>query len=218
MSFMIVFFFYKNILFTLGQFFYAFFNHYSRQSLYNDWLITFFNMTFTTFGIGLFALFEQDIPSKKSENLVPDSFLYFFGQKNYGFNQLNFAGWMFSATFESLFIFFWIKLIDMTSVTFSTFRCNNYELVSTLIYTIVLVQIMVKLFLYTRHLTFILFSLYIITGLLFFLLYVSIGDVQFGMTYFRTLRIIWNNPLFYLNLLFFVITLFALNFAMVQLR
>lgn len=64
---MIVFFFYKNILFTLGQFFYAFFNQFSRQSLYNDWLITFFNMTFTTFGIGVFALLEQDVRSRPCE-------------------------------------------------------------------------------------------------------------------------------------------------------
>ena len=138
---MIVFFFYKNILFTLGQFFFAFYNHFSRQSLYNDWLITFFNMTFTTFGIGLYALLEQDIRSRPSEKLLADTFLYFFGQKNFGFNRLNFAGWMFSAFAESSFIFFMIKLFDVSSVTFSSFRENNYELVSTAIYTIVLIQI-----------------------------------------------------------------------------
>jgi hypothetical protein len=175
-------------------------------------------MTFTTFGIGLFALLEQDIRSRKSENLKADTFLYFFGQKNYGFNRLNFAGWMLSAFCECSFIFFMIKVMDASSHTFSSFRENSYELVSTLIYTVVLLQILVKLFLYSRHLTALLIIGYIVTGLVFFLLYIIIGDMQFGMTYFRTIRIIWANPLYYLALVFFVLSLFAFNFFMVQIR
>lgn len=215
---MIVFFFYKNILFTLGQFFYAFFNQFSRQSLYNDWLITFFNMTFTTFGIGVFALLEQDVRSRPCEELRADTFLYFFGQRNLGFNRMNFAGWMLSAFCESCFVFFGVYLVDVTATTFGAFQESNYELVSTLIYTVVILQIMIKLFLYTRHLTALLIGVYIVTGLVFFVLYIVFGDMQFGMTYFRTLRIIWGNPVYYLVLLFFVVSLFSFNFGMVQLR
>lgn len=44
---LILYFFYKNMLFTIPQFFFIFLNSYSGQSLFDDWYMTFYNMIFT---------------------------------------------------------------------------------------------------------------------------------------------------------------------------
>ncbi|CDW77273.1 phospholipid-translocating p-type flippase family [Stylonychia lemnae] len=45
---LILYFFYKNIVFTLPQVFYAFIAAYSGQTIYDDWYITFYNLFFTS--------------------------------------------------------------------------------------------------------------------------------------------------------------------------
>ena len=44
---MIIYFFYKNMLFTLPQFYYAFQNGFSANSIYEDWYLSLYNMIFT---------------------------------------------------------------------------------------------------------------------------------------------------------------------------
>lgn len=218
MSFMIVFYFYKNILFTLGQFYFSFMNLFSRQSLYQDWLISFFNMVFTTYGLALFSLFEQDLQSRKSEKLIPDTFLYFFGQKNLGFNRLNFLGWIFSAFLESVYIFFFVRVIDIYSNTFSRFRESHYELVSMIIYSVIIIQIQIKLFMYTNHMTLLIILGYLVTTIGFYILYILFFDRLIAFSYFRTLKIIWTNPNFYLVVFLIITTLFIFNFTKHQIR
>lgn len=218
MSFMIVFYFYKNILFTMGQFYFAFANRFSRQSLYRDWLISFFNMVFTTYGLAAFALFEQDIQSRESERLLPETFLYFSGQKNLGFDRYVFLGWFGSGMLESLFIFVFVRVLDTQSNTFSQFRESHFELVSMIVYTVIIVHIQVKLFMYTNHLVCLLVLTFLLTSFGFYAAYVLFFDRYMALSYFRTLRIIWTNPSFYLVVGFLLGTLFLVSFTKQQVR
>jgi P-type E1-E2 ATPase len=45
---MILYFFFKNMLFTSPQFILAFFSGFSGQSTYDDWYISFYNLIFTS--------------------------------------------------------------------------------------------------------------------------------------------------------------------------
>jgi len=58
---LILYFFYKNIVFTLPQVFYSFLNAYSGQTVYDDFYISFYNMFFTALPLMVKALFEQDV-------------------------------------------------------------------------------------------------------------------------------------------------------------
>lgn len=218
MSFMIVFYFNKNIVFTLGQFFFAFMCNFSRQSLYQDWLISFFNMVFTTYALALYSLFEQDLQSRDWEKLLPETFLYFFGQRNLGFNAFNFLGWIISAVLESGFIFLFVRLLDKHSNTFSGFRESHYELVSMVIYIVIILHIQIKLFLHTSHLLCVILAGYFVTSLGFFLMYLFAFDRLMAFSYFRTLRIIWLNKNFYLVVFFLLTSLFLMNFTKQQIR
>lgn len=58
---MILYFFYKNMVFTIVQFAYSFYNQGSGQSFWLSWSITFYNMIFTLFPVVIRAVFEVDV-------------------------------------------------------------------------------------------------------------------------------------------------------------
>jgi phospholipid-transporting ATPase len=58
---MILYFFYKNMLFTLPQFIAAFFNGYSGQTIFDDIYITLYNLIFTALPLIVRAVLEQDV-------------------------------------------------------------------------------------------------------------------------------------------------------------
>jgi magnesium-transporting ATPase (P-type) len=58
---MILYFFYKNFVFTLMHFYYAFYNNFSGQTIYDDWYITLFNLIFTSLPLMIRAVFDHDI-------------------------------------------------------------------------------------------------------------------------------------------------------------
>ena len=58
---MILYFFYKNFVFTLLQFFFSFFSLASGQTLIDDWYITCYNLIFTAFPLFVSATTDSDI-------------------------------------------------------------------------------------------------------------------------------------------------------------
>lgn len=101
---MVLYFFYKNTIFTMVQFFFAFDNAYSGQTIYDSYYITFFNLFFTSWPLLIRATFDQDLYYKKwtrsepgqsktlAENKLLKKFyphLYYFGPRNLGFKLAN---------------------------------------------------------------------------------------------------------------------------------
>jgi len=58
---MILYFFYKNMLFTLPQFIAAFYNGFSGQTIFDDIYITLYNLMFTALPLLIRAVLEQDV-------------------------------------------------------------------------------------------------------------------------------------------------------------
>jgi magnesium-transporting ATPase (P-type) len=58
---MILYFFYKNFVFTLNQFYFAFFALASGQTFFDDWYITCYNLIFTAFPLCITAVTDSDI-------------------------------------------------------------------------------------------------------------------------------------------------------------
>lgn len=54
---MILYFFYKNMVFTMPQVIYSFYNIGSGQSIYQSWAITLYNLAFTFFPVVITAVF-----------------------------------------------------------------------------------------------------------------------------------------------------------------
>ena len=64
---MIIYFFYKNFIFTMTQFFFAFHNLSSGQTLMDDWYITCYNLVFTAFPLCVCSLTDIDVKEEDSE-------------------------------------------------------------------------------------------------------------------------------------------------------
>ena len=62
---LLLFFYYKNVLFVFPQFLFSFFNTYSSQTLYDDYYITFFHLLFTSVPLIIRGAFDQDVYYKK---------------------------------------------------------------------------------------------------------------------------------------------------------
>lgn len=63
-SHMIIYFFYKNMIFTIPHFFFSFLCASSAQTIFDDWYISFYNLFFTALPLIMRAVFEQDIDYK----------------------------------------------------------------------------------------------------------------------------------------------------------
>ena len=58
---MILYFFYKNMLFTIPQFIFAFYCGFSAQTIFDDIYISLYNLVFTSLPLVIRAIFEQDV-------------------------------------------------------------------------------------------------------------------------------------------------------------
>lgn len=93
---MILYFFYKNFLFTIPQFFYAFSCGFSGQTLYDDWYVSLFNLIFTSLPLLFKALIEQDITTsdEKDDEFISSNIskTYYRGRESLIFNIFSFIG------------------------------------------------------------------------------------------------------------------------------
>lgn len=58
---MILYFFYKNFVFTISHFIYAFYSNCTAQTIIDSWFITFYNMVFTAFPLGVTSVLDFDL-------------------------------------------------------------------------------------------------------------------------------------------------------------
>ncbi|XP_040819527.1 phospholipid-transporting ATPase FetA-like [Ochotona curzoniae] len=113
-------FFYKNFAFTLVHFWYAFFNGFSAQTVYDNWFITCYNLIYTSLPVLGMSLFDQDVSDVWSLRF-PE--LYEPGQHNLYFNKKVFAGCLMHGIFSSFVLFF----IPMGTI-YSTVRSDGKEI------------------------------------------------------------------------------------------
>ena len=104
---MILYFFFKNFVFSILQFYFMFFNIASGQSLIDDWFISFYNLIFTALPLGVQALtnfdfLEEDF--KIGYKLMP--ILYKESNYNNIFSKVNFFFYLIKAIIFSLINYF----------------------------------------------------------------------------------------------------------------
>jgi phospholipid-transporting ATPase len=63
-GYFILYFFYKNLTFTLVQGYFAFFSGFSAQTVWDDWYLLLFNSAITAAGISCYGLWDQDLNYK----------------------------------------------------------------------------------------------------------------------------------------------------------
>jgi phospholipid-translocating ATPase len=100
--------FWKEVVFYLIQAHYQRFNGYTGTSIFESTSLTVFNTIFTSLPVIIPGIFERDL---SAETLLAVPELYTFGQKNKGFNFLQYLGWMLLAVVESVIIYYTVYYI-----------------------------------------------------------------------------------------------------------
>ncbi|OMJ80579.1 hypothetical protein SteCoe_19121 [Stentor coeruleus] len=116
---MILYFFYKNLVFTLPQFLFSHYCAYSGQTVYDDWYLTFYNLVFTALPLFMRALFERDYEVPKrwesiGENAIDEKkslikkipTVYKVGMGNQLFTLSRFILWISNGILHAIIVFF----------------------------------------------------------------------------------------------------------------
>ncbi|GFS24461.1 phospholipid-transporting ATPase, partial [Elysia marginata] len=144
---LVKYFFYKNVAWVTCQIYFAIFNYWSQQSLYDPFFLTFYNMTSTSLPILIYGIFEQCKPKNK---LVNQPHLYKSITRNASLSWRVFSEWMILALWHSLVFFFIMYFMedDNTSLFSSGKSIGVYDF-GTVIACSGIVAVNVKLMLET---------------------------------------------------------------------
>jgi len=95
--------FYKNTAIFLVQIWFAFFCGFSARGIYDDWIMTFFNITITALPPLAIGVFEMDV---RDEIIKEHPETYKRCQENHIFTVKTLFFWLLSAVYNSLVLFF----------------------------------------------------------------------------------------------------------------
>ncbi|KAJ1295753.1 hypothetical protein BS78_01G247000 [Paspalum vaginatum] len=128
----ITYFFYKNLTFTLTQFWFTFQTGFSGQRFYDDWFQSLYNVIFTALPVIIVGLFDKDVSASLSKRFPQ---LYKEGIRNSFFKWRVIAVWGFFAFYQSIVFFYFTaaasrhghgssgKILGLWDVSTMAFSC-----------------------------------------------------------------------------------------------
>lgn len=181
---MILYFIYKNLVFTIPQFWFAFYCGFSGQTVYDDWYITVYNMILTALPLMIKGVLEKDIIiSERFDGEVIDSQinnvikrnvpkLYELGRLNQYFKTFDFCKWVLTGIFHSVIVFFLPLYVCSKNVTGHRGQQTDYVFFSTTSFTCIILVVTLKLSITTRFWTW-----YHMVGLTIFSLFLYVSFI-----------------------------------------
>ncbi|KAK3153697.1 hypothetical protein QOZ80_2BG0179880 [Eleusine coracana subsp. coracana] len=128
----ITYFFYKNLTFTLTQFWFTFQTGFSGQRFYDDWFQSLYNVIFTALPVIIVGLFDKDVTASLSKKYPQ---LYKEGIRNSFFKWRVIAVWGFFAFYQSIVFYYFTaaasrhgqgssgKILGLWDVSTMAFSC-----------------------------------------------------------------------------------------------
>eukprot|EP00359_Climacostomum_virens_P007126 CAMPEP_0204906754 /NCGR_PEP_ID=MMETSP1397-20131031/6140_1 /ASSEMBLY_ACC=CAM_ASM_000891 /TAXON_ID=49980 /ORGANISM="Climacostomum Climacostomum virens, Strain Stock W-24" /LENGTH=959 /DNA_ID=CAMNT_0052075759 /DNA_START=213 /DNA_END=3089 /DNA_ORIENTATION=- len=153
---MILYFFYKNFLFTFPQFIYCFFCASSGRTIHDDWYISLYNLIFTSLPLLVRALYETDEepPKRRDEGSrngrTNFTRLYAIGQENQIFTKTAFMWWVFKGFAHSIMVFFISYAALQSGILTTDGRNTDLVAFSVIQFTCIIFVVNLELALFTR--------------------------------------------------------------------
>ncbi|XP_043706118.1 phospholipid-transporting ATPase 3-like isoform X2 [Telopea speciosissima] len=145
----VTYFFYKNLTFTLTQFWFTFHTGFSGQRFYDDWFQSLYNVIFTALPVIILGLFDKDVSASLSKKYPQ---LYKEGIRNSFFKWRVVGIWAFFSFYQSLVFYYFVTASS----------CNGHNLsgkifglwdVSTMAFTCIVVTVNVRLLMACNSIT-----------------------------------------------------------------
>eukprot|EP00736_Rhodelphis_marinus_P013787 Rmarinus@m.20920 len=155
---LIVYSFYKNLVFVTPLFLFTFFSAHGGTSLYEQYSMAFFNMIFSALPIIFFSILNQDISATVA---VRHPEVYTLCREGHFFNRRVFWQWMANASLHAIIILFCTVAIYGDYIA-GDGTSGGFWVMGTAVYTFVLSVISYKILLESTYLTW--FNLIVIWG------------------------------------------------------
>ena len=135
MSDLVLFFFYKSILFVTPMFLFGFFNDFSGTLFYIDYYGIFYDLVFTSLVASARSIYDKDIEGFGKNQRKLEILTYYIGQKDVRFNLKNFIFWIFAAILEICLLFYFVYGAFVNSSYSHGFNVT-YEFASMLVFSV----------------------------------------------------------------------------------
>ncbi|XP_042008673.1 phospholipid-transporting ATPase 3-like isoform X2 [Salvia splendens] len=145
----VTYFFYKNLTFTLTQFWFTFETGFSGQRFYDDWLQSLYNVIFTALPVIIIGLFDKDVSAVLSKK-YPE--LYKEGVRNAFFKWRVVYTWAFFAVYQSLILYYFVVASSKRAINSSGKLFGLWD-VSTMAFTCVIVTVNLRLLMMSNTVT-----------------------------------------------------------------
>ncbi|ORY37234.1 phospholipid-translocating P-type ATPase [Rhizoclosmatium globosum] len=133
--------FYKNITLYLIQFWFAFDNGFSGQTIFESWMQSCYNVMFTLCQPVALGIFDQYVNSRM---LIKYPQLYRLGQRSEFYNNKTFIFWVANSFLHSFMIYWFMKVTSSESQMLADGRVVNIWLVGMNLYTIDIILVTLK--------------------------------------------------------------------------
>ncbi|CAM8946147.1 unnamed protein product [Rhodiola kirilowii] len=145
----VTYFFYKNLAFTVTQFWFTFQNGFSGQRFYDDWYQSLYNVLFTTLPVIIVGLLDKDVSASLSKK-YPE--LYKEGIRNSFFKWRVIGYWALSAVYQSLLFFYFSTTPSFTGQNSSGKMFGIWD-VSTMAFTCVVITVNLRVLMMSNSIT-----------------------------------------------------------------
>lgn len=163
--------FYKNFILVLPMFYFSFFNLYSGTTLYDSWILIFYNVFLTALPIVIVGTIDKDLAQ---DTILDNPVLYQDGIYSRLFNAKIFLKITIDAICHSLIVFFFVIYSSEKAVD-SDGNSVDYTLIGTSAFYSVVLTASFIMMTYTRDFT-LLFVIIILISPLIFLPYLFVYD------------------------------------------
>jgi phospholipid-translocating ATPase len=209
---MILYFFYKNFVFTMCQLYFAFNCLASGQTFIDDWYITCYNLIFTALPLCVSALSDSDLDIKYGREKKNLALLYKENRDKYKiFSFPRFIFRLIKGIIISLLIF----VVCCFNEILKNGRNRNIWYLSLKTYTSVLIVVSINLMMNSDYIIYILPLSIGITTFLFFGIFLVINHYGFLFNFNSkaSIKQSFNSPLTYLNIFFICSFSFIIDYT-----
>eukprot|EP00127_Corallochytrium_limacisporum_P005603 Clim_evm2s209 gene=Clim_evmTU2s209 len=141
-------FFFKNFAFTMPMFYFAFWNGFSGQSFWDEWVVTLFNTTFTSLPIIMVGVFDQDCDAETS---LAYPHLYEAGLRKEFFDRTKFFRSIVRSIYLSLVVYFIPYFLVQEQTTLDNGFPYDYEFWATMTSGLLVMAVNVDLMYETQY-------------------------------------------------------------------
>lgn len=145
----VTYFFYKNLTFTLTQFWFTFQTGFSGQRFYDDWFQSLYNVIFTALPVIIVGLFDKDVGASLSKK-YPE--LYKEGINNSFFKWRLVAIWALFSFYQSLVFYHFVTSASIKGQNSSGLIFGLWD-VSTMAFTCVVITVNLRLLMLCNSIT-----------------------------------------------------------------